>query len=40
MATAAGIVIAEVQELYDIGDLDPNEIDTPGIFVDMVVEAS
>ena len=40
MATAAGIVIAEVGELYDIGDLDPDLVDTPGIFVDMVVEAS
>ena len=40
MASAARLVIAEVQELYEIGDLDANEIDTSGLYVDMVVEAS
>ena len=39
-AAAANIVIAEVQELYEIGDLDPNEIATPGLYVDIVVEAN
>ena len=39
MATAARIVIAAVDELYDIGDLDPDTVETPGIYVHMVVEA-
>src|SRR6202142_1723201 len=34
MATAADYVIAEVEELLDLGQLDPNQIHTPGIFVD------
>src|SRR6266852_2348445 len=32
MATAGNITIAEVEELVPIGQLDPNEIHTPGIF--------
>ncbi len=38
MATAADIVIAEVQEVVPVGELDPNEIHTPGCFVDYFVE--
>ena len=38
MATAAEIVIAEVQEIVPIGEIDPNEIHTPGCFVDYLVE--
>ncbi len=37
MATAADIVIAEVDEVVELGELDPNEIITPGILVDFVV---
>ena len=37
MATAAKITIAEVEELAELGDLDPDRIDTPGIFVKRVV---
>ena len=37
MATAADITIAEVEELVEPGDLDPDEIMTPGIYVDRVV---
>ncbi|MDF2454588.1 MAG: 3-oxoacid CoA-transferase, subunit [Cytophagaceae bacterium] len=33
MATAGTITIAEVEELVHAGELDPNEIHTPGIFV-------
>ena len=40
MATAATIVIAEVEELYNVGDLRPNDIETAGIYVDIVVQAS
>lgn len=38
MATAADWVIAEVEKLVEPGEIDPDEVMTPGIFVDMVVE--
>lgn len=37
MATAADIVIAEVDSVVDIGELDPDAIVTQGILVDMLV---
>ncbi len=37
MATAAGFVIAEVDELVDTGALDPEAVVTPGLYVDRVV---
>ena len=37
MATAADLTIAEVEELVGPGELDPDRIDTPGIYVDRVV---
>lgn len=36
MATAATVVIAEVSELVD-GCVDPNDVHTPGVFVDRLV---
>lgn len=36
MATAGKITIAEVEELVQPGELDPNEIHTPGIFVQRI----
>jgi 3-oxoacid CoA-transferase/3-oxoacid CoA-transferase subunit A len=38
MATAADYVIAEVEELGDIGKLPPDQIHTPGIFVDAIFQ--
>jgi acetate CoA/acetoacetate CoA-transferase alpha subunit len=38
MATAADVVIAEVEHLVDIGTLDPDHIHTPGVFIDYIVE--
>ena len=41
MAASCGeITIAEVEELVEIGDLEPDHIHTPGIFVDRVVVSS
>lgn len=40
MATAAKITIAEVEELVDLGGLDPNCIATPGIYVNRIVLGS
>jgi 3-oxoadipate CoA-transferase alpha subunit len=37
MATAASCTIAQVNEIVDLGDLDPEAIVTPGIFVQRVV---
>ncbi|MXV50245.1 3-oxoacid CoA-transferase subunit A [Pedobacter sp. HMF7647] len=36
MATAGKITIAEVEELVPAGTLDPNEIHTPGVFVQRI----
>jgi len=40
MATAADIVIAEVEEIVPVGKLDPNAIHTPCCYVDFLVQAS
>jgi 3-oxoacid CoA-transferase subunit A len=40
MATAADYVIAEVEELVELGDLDPNYVHTPGIFVDAIFQGT
>ena len=36
-AMAADLVIAEVEELVPVGELEPDAIDTPGTLVDMIV---
>ncbi|HKO55794.1 MAG TPA: CoA transferase subunit A [Thermoanaerobaculia bacterium] len=38
-ATAGRVCIAEVEDLVEVGELDPDGIHTPGIFVHRVVEA-
>lgn len=38
MATAADVTIAEVDEIIAAGELDPEAIVTPGIYVDRVVK--
>ncbi|TFZ39508.1 acetate CoA-transferase subunit alpha [Soehngenia longivitae] len=38
MATAADIVIVEADEVVEVGDLDPNDVVTSGIFVDYIVD--
>ena len=37
MATAADLVLAEVEELVDAGELDPDHVHTPSIFVDFLI---
>lgn len=39
IATAGKVTIAEVEELVEVGQLDPNQIHTPSIFVQRVVVA-
>jgi 3-oxoacid CoA-transferase A subunit len=38
MAAAGKITIAEVEELVNVGELDPNHIHTPGIYVQRIFE--
>jgi len=38
LATAADIVIAEVDEIVEVGDINYNDVGTPGIFVDIIVQ--
>ena len=38
MATAAQVTIAEVDEIVEAGSLDPDEIVTPGLYVDRIVQ--
>jgi len=38
MATAGRVTVAEVEHLVEVGSLDPDQIHTPGIFVQRIVE--
>lgn len=38
MAMAGKVTIAEVEELVDNGELDPNQVHTPGIFVQRIFQ--
>jgi 3-oxoadipate CoA-transferase alpha subunit len=38
MASAAKCAIAQVREVVNLGDLDPESVVTPGIYVQRVVE--
>jgi 3-oxoacid CoA-transferase subunit A len=39
-AMSGAVTIAEVEELVDIGELDPDQIHTPGIFVQRILEGA
>lgn len=38
MATAGKITVAEVEEIVEPGELDPDHIHTPGIYVDRIIQ--
>jgi 3-oxoacid CoA-transferase subunit A len=38
MATAGQITVAEVEELVEPGELDPDQIHTPGIYVNRIIQ--
>jgi 3-oxoacid CoA-transferase subunit A len=38
MCGAASTTVVEVEELVQVGELDPNQIHTPGIFVDRIFQ--
>ena len=37
MASAARVAVAQVREIVELGELDPENVVTPGIFVQRVV---
>jgi len=39
MATAGKVTVAEVEELVEVGSIDPDQIHTPGIFVHRIFKA-
>jgi 3-oxoacid CoA-transferase A subunit len=40
MATAADYVIAEVEQMVEVGEIPPDEVHTPGIFVDAIFQGA
>ena len=40
MATAGKITVAEVEEIVEVGELDPEHIHTPGIYVDRLIKGT
>ena len=40
MATAGHVTVAEVEELVEPGVLDPDQIHTPGIFVQRIIRGA
>jgi len=38
IATCAAVCVAEVEELVEVGQLDPDQIHTPGIYVDRILQ--
>ncbi len=40
MATAGKITIAEVEELVEVGELDPDQIHTPGIYIKRIFQGT
>lgn len=40
MAKAARLTIVEAENIVEVGEIDPNDVDLPGIFVDRIVPAT
>ena len=40
IATCGKVTVAEVEELVDVGQLDPNSIHTPGIYIDRIIQGA
>jgi acyl CoA:acetate/3-ketoacid CoA transferase alpha subunit len=38
MATAADYVVAEVEHLVELGELDPDSVHTPGIYINAIFQ--
>jgi 3-oxoacid CoA-transferase subunit A len=39
-ATAGKITVVEVEEIVEVGELDPDQIHTPGIYVDRLIQGT
>ena len=39
-ATAGKVTVVEVEEIVEVGELDPNEIHTPGIYVNRIIKGN
>ena len=37
MAMAADTVIVEVEHIVEVGEIDPDEVMTPGILIDRII---
>jgi 3-oxoacid CoA-transferase len=40
IATCGNLTVAEVEELVEVGELDPDQIHTPGIYVDRIIQGA
>ena len=40
IATCGKLTVAEVEELVEVGELDPDQIHTPGIYVDRIIQGA
>ena len=40
MAKASKVTIAEVEEIVETGEIDPDQIHVPGMYVDRVIKGS
>src|SRR3982075_1256649 len=40
IATCGNLTVAEVEELVEVGELDPDRIHTPGIYVDRIIQGA
>src|SRR5438046_1529225 len=40
IASCGKVCVAEVEQLVEIGELDPNQIHTPGIFVNRIIQGA
>ena len=40
IATCGKVCVAEVEQLVEVGELDPDQIHTPGIFVDRILQGA
>jgi 3-oxoacid CoA-transferase subunit A len=40
MASAGRVTVAEVEHLVEVGELDPDQIHTPGIYVDRILQGA
>ena len=38
MATAGKVTVVEVEEILKVGELDPDQIHTPGIYVNRIIK--